>query len=366
VPTRTILLNPGPVNLSDRVRRALLRPDICHREPECADLVARIRGRLCETFAPEGYTAVLLTGSGTAAVESAVASSVGEGGAILVVNNGVYGDRIAKMARVHGIRVVEVTAGWTEPADLGGIEAALRAEPDVQAVALVHHETTTGLVNPVAEVGRLARAAGKLFLVDSVSGLGGEPIDLSAAAVDICVGTANKCIQGTPGLAFVLVRREAMDRVAAVPSRSVYLALHANWQAQERGDTLFTPAVQTAYALDEALAELLEETVAGRIARYGRAAALLREGFARLGLSCLLPPELQSHTITALDLPAGVAYAQLHDRLKARGFVIYAGQGALASRIFRVANMGDVSLDEYREFLAALEAVLDVVRCLDR
>lgn len=358
MPGRTILLNPGPVNLSDRVRRALLRPDICHREPECADLLARIRRRLCEAFAPQGYTSVLLTGSGTAAVEAAVASSVGEGGAMLVVNNGVYGERIARMARVHGIRVVEVASAWTAPADLAGIEAALRAEPDIEAVALVHHETTTGLVNPVEAVGRLARAAGKLFVVDSVSGLGGEPIDLAAAGVDLCVGTANKCIQGTPGIGFVLVRREAMDRLAAVPARSVYLALHANWQAQERGDTLFTPAVQTAYALDEALAELLEETVAGRIARYGRAAALLRDGFARLGLSCLLPPELRSHTITALDLPRGLTYAELHDRLKARGFVVYAGQGPLASRIFRVANMGDVSLDEYREFLAVLESIL--------
>jgi 2-aminoethylphosphonate-pyruvate transaminase len=207
-------------------------------------------------------------------------------------------------------------------------------------------------------VGRLVKATGKSFLVDSISGLGGETLNLEAAGVDLCVGTANKCIQGVPGLSFVLVRHEEMARLISIQPRSVYLSLPTNWQAQEKGEPLFTPAVQVGYALDEALAELLEETVPARIARFTSVAALLRDGFRRLGLSFLLPPPLRGNTITALELPAGFSYARLHDQLKARGFVIYAGQGALAPKIFRVANMGDVSLDEYREFLTALEAVL--------
>jgi 2-aminoethylphosphonate-pyruvate transaminase len=138
----------------------------------------------------------------------------------------------------------------------------------------------------------------------------------------------------------------------------VYLHLPTNHAGQERGEPLFTPAVHVAYAFDEALAELLDEGVEARIARYRAAARLLRAGFERLGLGLLLPPERRSNTITALGLPAGTTYAALHDALKARGFVIYAGQGALASRIFRVANMGDVSLDEYRAFLDALAGLL--------
>ncbi|MFQ5897474.1 MAG: pyridoxal-phosphate-dependent aminotransferase family protein [Candidatus Methylomirabilia bacterium] len=355
---RTVLLNPGPVNISERVRQALLRADICHREGEFSSLMASIRSRLCAAFAPSGYTAVLITGSGSAALEAALVSSVEPGRAILAVVNGVYGERIARMARVHGIRVVEVTTGWTEPPDLAQVEALLARDPGIQVVAMVHHETTTGLINPVAEVGSLTRAAGKSLLVDSISGLGGEALDLRAQRVDLCVGTANKCIQGVPGLAFVLVGHEEVARLAGIPPRSVYLNLPSHWEAQEKGDPLFTPAVQAAYALDEALAELLEETVAGRIARYGRAAALLREGFVRLGLSPLLPAPLRGNTITALELPQGVSYASLHDQLKAQGFVIYAGQGVLATRIFRVANMGDISLEEYRQFLTVLEAVL--------
>ncbi len=356
--SRMVLLNPGPVNISERVRRALLGPDICHREEEWSALMAAIRSRLCAAFAPSGYTTVLITGSGTAALEAAVASSVETGRAVLAIVNGVYGERIARMATLHGIRVVEVGGEWTRPPDLTRVEAALRSDPGIQVVALVHHETTTGLINPVVKVGRLAKAAGKTFLVDSISGLGGEPLDLQAAGVDLCVGTANKCIQGVPGLSFVLVRHEEMARLAALPPRSVYLSLSGNWQAQEKGEPLFTPAVQVGYALNEALAELLEETVPARIARYAKAAALLRDGFSRLALSFLLPALLRGNTITALELPAGFSYARLHDRLKTRGFVIYAGQGALAPRIFRVANMGNVSLDEYREFLAALEEVL--------
>lgn len=358
MPERTILLNPGPVNISERVRRALLRPDICHREDDFSRLMAAIRSRLLQAFAPQGFTSVLVTGSGTAALEAAVSSSVEDGRAMLVVANGVYGERIAKMARTHGIRVVEAASEWTASPDLGRIERHLKEDAAVQVVAMVHHETTTGLINPVAQVGRLARANGKSFLVDSISGLGGEQLDLDSSCIDLCAGTANKCIQGVPGISFVLARNEEMARLQTLSPRSVYLHLASNWAAQEKGEPLFTPAVHVAYAFNEALAELLEEGVSSRIARYRSAVALLRAGFERLGLSFLLPAALRSNSITALNLPAGLSYDKLHDRLKAEGFVIYAGQGALSAKIFRVANMGDVSLDEYQEFLAALEQSL--------
>jgi 2-aminoethylphosphonate-pyruvate transaminase len=251
-----------------------------------------------------------------------------------------------------------VVAGpWTEPPDLAAVERAI-APPDVEAVAVVHHETTTGLVNPVAAVGRLARAHRKLLLVDSVSGLAGDALDLEADSADLVVGTGGKCIQAFPGLAFVLVRAAVMERLATHPRRSLYLSLPLNHDAQERRTVPFTPAVQLAYALDEALAELLEETVAGRVARYAAAAAQLREGFAHLGLRCVLPPELRSNTITSLWLPAGRSYADLHDGLRARGFIVYEGQGRLARELFRVANMGHLTAADFARFLAALAATL--------
>jgi 2-aminoethylphosphonate-pyruvate transaminase len=354
-----ILLTPGPVNVSPRVRDALLRGDLCHREPEFSALLASIRGRLRAAFAPAGgHAPVVLTGSGTAALEAAVTSSVSRTGKLLVVRNGVYGDRIAAMARAAGIPPVEVTAPWTQRAELPAIREALGRDPAIEVVALVHHETTTGLLNPVRDVGRVVRDAGRIFLVDSISGLAGEDIDLEGDGVDVCVGTANKSIQGLPGMSFVLVREALLGRLAAYPPRSLYLNLPTIHEAQVRETVPFTAAVQVGYAFDEALAELLEEGVANRVARYRAAAHLLRAGYAEMGLEFLLPPELRANALTSLRLPPGVTYATVHDGLKERGFVVYEGQGALKQGIFRIANMGHLAPTHFHAFLDALREVL--------
>jgi 2-aminoethylphosphonate-pyruvate transaminase len=356
---RTVLLNPGPVNVSPRVAQAMLRGDLCHREREFGILQARIRESLCRAFAPHGdYTAVLLTGSGTAALEAAVASSLHPQRKMLVINNGVYGARMAQIASVHGFDYAELHFPWTSPPDLGQIDRALGADPAIEVVSLVHHETTTGLLNPVAAVGDIVRRHGRVLLVDSISGLGGEEVDVAGADIALCVGTANKCIQGLPGVSFVLVKNTDMARMQALPPRTLYLHLPMLYAHQQRESTPFTPAIQAMYAFDEALQELLEEGVPQRIARYRMAASQLREGFTSLGLKYLLPPDLQSNTITSLELPSGFTYEVLHDALKARGYVIYAGQGDLAARIFRIANMGDLTGDQLRGFLTALREVL--------
>ena len=353
-----ILLNPGPVNVSPRVQQALLRGDLCHREEEFSALLVAVRAKLLQAFAPRGYTPVVLSGSGTLAVEAMVSSALPEGRKLLVINNGVYGERILHMAEAHRIPAVELRYGWTERPDLAQIEDTLRNDLAIAAVALVHHETTTGLLNPVTEVGALTRRAGRLFLLDAVSALGGEDLDLARDGVDLCACTANKCVQGLPGVAFVLVRTEAMAAMQQVPRRSLYLHLPLHWEAQERRSIPFTPSVQAWYALDAALDELLEETVAGRVRRYRAASQLLREGFARLRLKALLPALYQANSLTALLLPDGITYHRLHDDLKARGFVIYEGQGKLQSGVFRVANMGHLTLNDFRQFLQALEEVL--------
>jgi 2-aminoethylphosphonate-pyruvate transaminase len=356
---RYILLNPGPVNVSPRVRAAFANaPDLCHREPEVGELIGSLRRRLVRCFGgADEYGAVALTGSGTLAVEATIASGVGDG-ELLVVNNGVYGQRILDMARAHEITAIEVRSGWTEPLRLEPIEEALAAHPGVEAIALVHHETTTGLLNPVGAVGALARRHGKRFLVDSVSGLAGDDIDLGRDGVDLCAGTANKCIQGLPGISFVVFRRAALEPLSSRPARSLYLHLPAHFAAQERGSMLFTMAVQVAVACDEALAELEEETVAGRVRRYREAAQFLRRGFAALGLGFLVPEENRSNTLTTLQLPPGATYARLHDELKRRGFVIYEGQPKLQTEVFRVANMGHLGREDFAAFLQALGEIL--------
>ncbi|MCI0525901.1 MAG: alanine--glyoxylate aminotransferase family protein [Nitrospira sp.] len=354
-----ILLNPGPVNVSERVRKALLRPDICHREEEFSGLLQGIRKKLLETFVPAGsYTSTVLTGSGTAAVEAAISSCLDQDHKLLVINNGVYGDRMARMAAAYGMNVEELKFRWHEKLDLSRLNQVLNKEPSIQVVAMVHHETTTGMINPIGEVGLLTKQYGKKLLVDSVSGLGGEFLDLAHDGVDICVGTAGKCIQGFPGVAFVLIRLEEMERIQKIPSRSLYLSLQDHFKEQEQGTVPFTPAVQLYYAFDEALSELMDEGLDQRIARYRDAARLLRDGFKKLGLQFLLPQDRRSNTITSLYLPHGKSYKELHDGLKRRGYVIYAGQGALQPNIFRVANMGMLKRSDFEGFLRHLEEVL--------
>ncbi len=172
-----ILLNPGPVNVSERVRQALLRPDICHRESEFTELLLRIQGKLLKAFVPGAeadYAAVLITGSGTAAVESALMSAIPHGKRVLVLNNGVYGERLSQMVGLHRLGVSELKYDWTARPDPERLRLALRQHPEVHAVAMVHHETTTGLINPVKEIADVVDSQNRVFILDAVSGLGGE------------------------------------------------------------------------------------------------------------------------------------------------------------------------------------------------
>ncbi len=356
-----VLLNPGPACTSARVRNAFLRGDLCHRESEFTDLLLGLQRKLREALTlPPSYGVVLVTGSGTAAMEMAVSSAVRPGRALVVINNGVYGERLLAIARAHEITVVEVRAPWTSLPPLDELAAVLSDRHDIDAVVAVHHETTTGLLNPVAEIGRLARQAGVPFILDAISSMGCDPLDAQEIGVDFLIGTANKGYHALPGISFVYVSPLGRERVAEVPARSVYLHIGTYLKQQERGDVPFTPAVQVCYALDEALDELAEQGgVAARIAHYEQRAALVRGGFADRGLVELLAPNMpRSNAVTAVHLPEGVTYTHLHDRLKEQGYIIYAGQGALSAEVFRVATMGDLSLDTLRGFLEALDVAL--------
>lgn len=343
-----ILLNPGPVNVSDRVRQAAAIEPMCHREPEYFDLQDDVRARLAKFFRlPAEYTAVLIAGSGTSAVEAMILAGVPAGRKLLVVNNGVYGDRILQMAAAHGIPTDEVKFPWERFADPA--EVAKKAQ-GAGAIAMIHHETTTGLVNPVPEISKIARDAGARLLVDSVSGLAGDPIDVSQT--DLCAGTAGKCLQGLPGVSFVFARRDALRDA---PKRSVYLDLAELASKQDRRNTPFTPVVPIVNAFREALVEAGEEGLDVRIERYRKTAEFLRIGYKRIGLELWLPHDRRSNTLTTLKLPAGRAYPQLHDVLKKAGFVIYAGQGNLEREAFRIANMGWIPMAEFARLISVLE-----------
>jgi 2-aminoethylphosphonate-pyruvate transaminase len=320
----------------------------------------RCRERLVRLAGAGGdWAAVLLTGSGTTAVEAALCAAVEPGRSVLVVQNGVYGERMARMARAHGIPAVTLTYDFTTPVSPADVDRQLAAHPEVSHVALVHHETTTGLLNPLSEVVTTAARRGCRVVVDAVSSLFGEPLVVTQEGLDFVAASANKCLQSVPGVAFVLARRSALSALAGRPPRSVALDLHAHYTAQEQDNTPFTPAVQVLHAMEQALLELEAEGVGQRIARYAANARVLREGMGRLGFEVLVPAGARSSILTTFRLPPGLAYDPLHDAMKRRGYIIYAGQGDLRTFAFRVANIGTLTPTDLEGVVAAFAASVE-------
>ncbi|GAA7766499.1 MAG: 2-aminoethylphosphonate aminotransferase [Burkholderiaceae bacterium] len=352
-----LLLNPGPVTLSERVRRSLLQTDLCHRESEFFDLQDEARDRLLDIYGldPAAWTAVLMTGSGTAALESMIAAMVPANGKLLIVQNGVYGERIAQIAAQYQIAHALVKHEWMEAPDLSRIDAALAEDPAITHVAVIHHETTTGRLNDLPAIDRLCQARGVRLLVDTVSSFGAEAIDFSGNIDAVC-STANKCLHGVPGAAFVIARRAALTHAA---TRTYYLDLVRLAKLQDQRNTPFTPSVHAYYALAEALREHQEEGGwKGRHQRYAALAEQARAGLAALGIEALWPAEQSSVVLRAYRLPNGVAYEQLHDGLKARGFVIYAGQGGLSSQLFRISTMGAITAADIDRLIEGFKALV--------
>ncbi|MEM5432094.1 2-aminoethylphosphonate aminotransferase [Cupriavidus oxalaticus] len=352
-----LLLNPGPVTLSERVRRSLLQPDLCHRESEFFDLQDEARARLLDVYRldPAEWAAILMTGSGTAAVESMIAALVPERGKLLVIENGVYGERITQIASQYRIDHEVIRHDWMQPPDPGRLAAVLDADRAIGHVAVIHHETTTGRLNDLHALDAVCRQRGVRLLVDAVSSFGAETIDFGGSIAAVAA-TANKCLHGVPGAAFVIARRDALAQAA---SRTYYLDLGRLARLQDQRNTPFTPSVHAYYALVEALREL--DDSGGQPARHAHYAALaeqVRAGLALRGIASALPAEQSSVVLRAYRLPASLSYTQLHDGLKALGFVIYAGQGQLSNELFRISTMGHIQAHDIERLLQGFAALM--------
>jgi 2-aminoethylphosphonate-pyruvate transaminase len=343
---RDILLNPGPVTLSDRVRDALTRADWCHREVEFASLTQSINSRLASIYEDSKgeYASVLLTGSGTLAVEAMLATFAPRGSKTLVVANGVYGERMAAMLTAMGRPMETVSTAWDAAMDLDAVEEALRGGAGISHIAAVHHETTTGRLNDIDALGELCARHDVTLLLDGVSSFGGEDIRFRSWNLKAVAGTANKCLHGVPGLSFVLAARESLESDSG-DSGSVYLDLHRYYQTQHGdGYSPFTLSVQVAFALDAALDELnAQGGWSARRARYREISASLRQTLRELGVPTYISEEECSSVMCSYRLPSPGSYEDLHDRLKERGFIIYAGQGHFSDDMFRIAHMGAIS-----------------------
>jgi len=350
---RTILLNPGPVTITERVRQALIQPDLCHREPEFAELTLDIKQRLVNVYpqAASDYEAIVMTGSGTCAVEAMLSSLVPREGKALVVANGVYGDRMASMISAHGKQMEMVAAKWYEPMNLIEVKQRLEQDSSITHLVAVHHETTTGRLNDLDRLGQICRDRNVALLLDAVSSFGAEEIKFADWNLEACASTANKCLHGVPGISFVLVRRSVFDsRPSAAPS--LYLDLYRYYREQVSGFSPFTQAVHVCYALQAALQEL--EDSGGWLRRhkhYCNLSQKIYQGLQQLGINTFLDEQVSSCVLRSFNLSHNYTYIQIHDVLKAAGFVIYAGQGGLSNSIFRIANMGDIHLEDVDHLL---------------
>jgi 2-aminoethylphosphonate-pyruvate transaminase len=353
---RDVLLTVGPVNVSDEVREGLLCPDMCHREREFYDMLTDVRSKLVRIVGgDEDYTSVVFTGSGTASVEAVVCSVQGK---LLTIINGAYGRRIDAIGERYGIERTSIDFGFDCPR-LDKIEEALRNDSKVSHVAIIHNETTTGILNPVHEVGVLAKRYNKTLIVDAISSVGGHQLNLIDDNIDFCIGSPNKCLGGLPGISFVVAKKSELERLRDEKRRGVYLDLYNQYRGEENMDIPFTFAIQSLSSFNVALDEFLSEGLENRIKRYRSLAGLLRDGLKDLGFKFLVETSQMSNVVTSVILPENVSYDYLHDKLKERGFIIYAGKGPFEDKSFRVGNMGALTRADVKNFLLCLGEIMD-------
>jgi 2-aminoethylphosphonate-pyruvate transaminase len=354
-----LLLTPGPLTTRPAVRAAMDR-DWGSRDAAFISLTAELRRRLLDVVnGAETHVAVPIQGPGTYAVEAAVGTLVGLRGKLLVLVNGAYGERIARIARGLGRAVVTLSFAEDEPVDPAQVAAALAADPAITRVALVHCETTTGLLNPLRRVADVVAAAGRVLIVDAMSSFGALPIDLQEIEVGAVVASSNKGLEGPPGVAFALVERGLLAGSHGV-SASVSLDLHAQAQGFEaNGQWRFTPPVQVVAATVEALRVLeAEGGPPERLARYRANLDALVEGMAALGFPLYLDRELQAPIIATFRPPAGAPFdfAAFYDGLAAQGFLIYPGK-LTREETFRIGVIGAVEPSDIARLLEAVRRV---------
>ncbi len=353
---RYMLLNPGPVNTTATVKSALVHHDVCHRDAIFSELMVSLTGKLRRIFhGTPHHTVVALTGSGTAAMESALASTVPPDKKILIVDNGAFGARLVEVATVHEMNIVHLRYAWGQPVVAADVARAFAQHPDIAVVAMIHHETSVGLLNPVGEVGALCRAHDALLVVDAVSSLGAEDLDVVRDNIDICYSSANKCLHAVSGAAFMCVSPRVWPRIEKLKPRAYYLDLRRYRKyMDELAQTPFTPAVSTYFALDAACTEFLADGHARRLERYGHLNRKVRDGLAALGMPAFTELGNESHSIVTAAMPAGVAFDDLYEAVKLRGIIIYGCKGVLTDRFLQIANMGDLDDAKIGEFLTVL------------
>ncbi len=355
-----LLFTPGPVNVAKNVRRAIYKEDICHREVDFERLLQSIENKLLKLYEIQntaGYRAVVITGSGTAANEAILSSVVGDKN-ILIITNGEFGERLHAISKIQNKNTFLLEFGWGERLDLGTIEACLKAKA-IDIVAMVHHETSSGMLNPLEKIGALAKANGAMFIVDCVSSAGAEAVNMEKWHIAFCSSSSAKAIGSYTGLSFVVGKTSEFEKLKHLPVKSTYLNLDKFYQLiKNYSQTPNTPAVPLFFALEQALANILNEGVANRFKSLKKKADTLRKGMSALGLKFLIEQKDMCCVLTTVLVPRYANVGDLRQKLREKSIIIYQGKGCFKDKVFQVGNIGELSFDDIQFFLASLKNIL--------
>ena len=359
---RNVLLNPGPATTTDTVKLAQIVPDICPREKEFADNMKELRNQLVKVAHgdKDKHTAVLFTGSGTINIDICLNSLLPENKKILVVNNGAYSSRAVEVCQYHGMPHINLQSSVFDIPNLDDVKQTLDENPDIALVYTTHHETGTGVLNPIREIGKMAHAHNAIFVVDTTSSLGMIPFDMEEDNVDFCMASAQKGLMAMTGLSFIVGNRAIIEASQHYPKRSYYCNLFLQYDYFERtGQMHFTPPVQTIYATMQALKEYWEEGEAAKFARHRRVFDAIHRGIDKLGFKDVIRKDIQSGLVVSIKYPddPNWDFDKVHDYCYEHGFTIYPGKISTTDT-FRLCALGAIDESDIDDFFVVLEKAL--------
>jgi len=352
-----LIMIPGPVPVVPRILRAMAKPVINHRGTEFAEILNECRELFADLFQTRNDI-LLLSGSGTSGMEAAVGNLIGRDETIVTIVNGKFGERFRDIGERYG-RTVPVESLWGYPLDLDAAAAAL--ENGADAIAMVHNETSVGMLNPAEEVGKLARKHDALFIMDGITSIGGTEVLVDRWGVDIAILGSQKCIGAPPGLAAVSVSERAFEKMEDVQNPPYYLDLKEHRKSAKKGQTPYTPSIPLFYAVQEALRIAHEEGLTARMKRHAAGAAAVRAAADAMGIEMF--PQLDeksrySDTVTAMKVPSGITFDQMKQEMLDSGILIAGGQAHLKGNIFRIGSMGNFRPKDILITIQVLESIL--------
>ena len=355
-----LLMLPGPTTVDPRVLAAMSKAVVNHRGAKYGEILTETTELMSKVFQTPNKS-YLLTGSGTAAMEAAIANTVAPGEKMLNIVGGKFGERFMKIAKTHGIDAQELAVEWGTAVSPKQIEEILDANEDIKAISVVHNETSTGVAAPIEEIGKVMRNYDALYIVDTVSSLGGDYVDVEKFGIDVCVTGSQKCLAAPPGMAAITLNDDAWKAVDNIKTNTFYLDMKA---ARKSGDkqppeTPYTPSVSLTYAMNEALKITLEEGLENRVARHHKAANASVAAVKALGLELFADEAVSSATVTAVKMPEGVSDADFRGTVRDKyGVELAGGQDHLKGNVFRIGHMGCISYKELVQTFAAIGMTL--------